>query len=149
MTETHTTRSEAETTQLGRALGTRLREGTVVLLTGPLGAGKTAFVRGLAEGLGAFPDDVASPTFAIVHEYAGTLVVLRHIDLYRLTPAEADDLGLEEMSAGAVMAVEWPDRWGDAPPDAVRVTIEVKGADDRSVEIWGALTPPDSSAPLS
>jgi tRNA threonylcarbamoyladenosine biosynthesis protein TsaE len=146
VTGTHTTRSEAETTALGRALAARLRSGDVVLLTGPLGAGKTAFVRGLAEGLGAFPDDVASPTFALVHEYAGTLVMLRHVDLYRLTPAEADDLGLEEMSAGAVMAVEWPDRWRDAPGDAVRVTIESREGDERLVEI---LTPPGSSAPLS
>ena len=135
MNETHTTQSEAETTALGRALGARLKDGDVVLLTGPLGAGKTAFVRGLAEGLGAFPDDVASPTFAIVHEYAGTLVMLRHIDLYRLTPVEADDLGLEEMSAGAVMAVEWPDRWRGAPPDAVRVTIEPKSGDERVISV--------------
>jgi len=134
VTETHATHSEAETTALGRALGARLRAGDVVLLAGPLGAGKTAFVRGLAEGLGASPDDVASPTFAIVHEYAGTTVMLRHVDLYRLTPAEADDLGLDEMSTAAVMAVEWPDRWRDAPADAVRVEIEVKGADDRSVK---------------
>jgi tRNA threonylcarbamoyladenosine biosynthesis protein TsaE len=133
--ETFTSHSETETTALGRDLAARLRSGDVVLLTGALGAGKTAFVRGLAEGLGARPDDVASPTFAIVHEYAGTKVMLRHIDLYRLTAAEADDLGLDEMSTGAVMAVEWPDRWADAPPDAVRVTIEVTGADDRSVEI--------------
>jgi len=61
--------------------------------------------------------------------------MLRHVDLYRLTPAEAEDLGLDEMSTGAVMAVEWPDRWRDAPADAVRVEIEVKGAYDRSVEI--------------
>jgi tRNA threonylcarbamoyladenosine biosynthesis protein TsaE len=135
VTETHATHSEAETTALGCAFAARLRAGDVVLLAGPLGAGKTAFVRGLAEGLGAFPDDVASPTFAIVHEYAGTTVMLRHVDLYRLTPAEAEDLGLDEMSTGAVMAVEWPDRWRDAPADAVRVEIEVKGADDRSVEI--------------
>jgi tRNA threonylcarbamoyladenosine biosynthesis protein TsaE len=133
--EAFTSHSETETTALGRDLAARLRSGDVVLLTGALGAGKTAFVRGLAEGLGARPDDVASPTFAIVHEYAGTKVMLRHIDLYRLTAAEADDLGLDEMSTGAVVAVEWPDRWADAPPDAVRVTIEVTGADDRSVEI--------------
>ena len=136
MTGTHTTRSEAETTALGRVVAAGLRAGDVVLLTGPLGAGKTAFVRGLAEGLGAFPDDVASPTFAIVHEYAGPTVMLRHIDLYRLTPAEVDDLGLEEMSSGAVMAVEWPDRWRDAPEDAVRVTIEAPGGDERTVAIW-------------
>ena len=142
----HTTRSEAETTALGRALAARLRQGDVVLLTGPLGAGKTAFVRGLAEGLGAFSDDVASPTFAIVHEYTGTLVMLRHVDLYRLTPAEADDLGLEEMSAGAVMAVEWPDRWREAPEDAVQVTIDARHGDERTVEI---LIPPGSSALLS
>jgi tRNA threonylcarbamoyladenosine biosynthesis protein TsaE len=138
VTETHATHSEAETTALGCALAARLRAGDVVLLAGPLGAGKTAFVRGLAEGLGAFPDDVASPTFAIVHEYAGTTVMLRHVDLYRLTPAEADDLGLDEMSAGAVMAVEWPDRWRDAPGGAVRVTIDSSGGDDRRVEIWTA-----------
>lgn len=138
MTETHATHSEAETTALGCALAARLRAGDVVLLAGPLGAGKTAFVRGLAEGLGAFPDDVASPTFAIVHEYAGTTVMLRHVDLYRLAPAEADDLGLDEMSTGAVMAVEWPDRWRDAPADAVRVRIESSGGDDRRVEIWTA-----------
>jgi tRNA threonylcarbamoyladenosine biosynthesis protein TsaE len=123
VTETHATHSEAETTALGCALAARLRAGDVVLLAGPLGAGKTAFVRGLAEGLGAFPDDVAT---------------LRHVDLYRLAPAEADDLGLDEMSTGAVMAVEWPDRWRDAPADAVRVRIESSGGDDRRVEIWTA-----------
>ena len=135
MNETHSTQSEAATTALGRALGARLNDGDVVLLTGPLGAGKTAFVRGLAEGLGAPSDDVASPTFAIVHEYAGPRIMLRHIDLDRLTPVEADDLGLEEMSAGAVMAVEWPDRWRGAPADAVRVTIEPTSGDQRVIEI--------------
>ena len=137
MTGASATHSEAETTALGRSLAARLRAGDVVLLTGPLGAGKTAFVRGLADGLGAAPEDVASPTFAIVHEYAGTAVLLRHIDLYRLTPVEVDDLGLEEMAAGAVMAIEWPDRWGDAPDDAVRVTIEAGAGDERTIRIEG------------
>lgn len=135
MTGSHLTHSEAETAALGRVLAARLKPGDVVLLSGPLGAGKTAFVRGLAEGLGGAPDDVASPTFALVHEYAGTPVMLRHIDLYRLTPAEADDLGLDEMSTGAVMAVEWPDRWRDAPADAIRVEIEPAAADTRTVRI--------------
>jgi len=128
------TASEAETVALGTDLGRTLRAGDVVLLTGTLGAGKTAFVRGLAAGLGADPDAVSSPTFTIAQEYAGPTTV-QHVDLYRLTPAEVDDLGLDDLMAGAVLAVEWPDRWRDPPPEAFAVTIEHAGGDARRVTI--------------
>ena len=74
-----------------------LAPGAVVLLYGQLGAGKTAFVRGLARGLGAAADDVSSPTFTIVQEYPARRLTLYHVDLYRLEPAEVDDLGLDEL----------------------------------------------------
>ncbi|HEX7778640.1 MAG TPA: tRNA (adenosine(37)-N6)-threonylcarbamoyltransferase complex ATPase subunit type 1 TsaE [Vicinamibacterales bacterium] len=128
------TESEAETIAAGRDLGSQLTLGAVVLLEGPLGAGKTAFVRGLALGLGCDGDDVSSPTFTIVQEYRGRLT-LQHVDLYRLAPAEVDDLALEDLMAGAVMAVEWPDRWRDPPADAIGVTIDNLGGDRRQIEI--------------
>jgi tRNA threonylcarbamoyladenosine biosynthesis protein TsaE len=128
------TTSEGETTALGRDLGRRLGPGAVVLLEGPLGAGKTAFARGLAVGLGGDGDAVTSPTFTIVQEYRGR-VRLQHVDLYRLTPAEVDDLALEDLLEDSVMAVEWPDRWRAAPPDAVRVTLEPLGDTRRRVTI--------------
>jgi tRNA threonylcarbamoyladenosine biosynthesis protein TsaE len=132
----HVTDSEAATAAVGRALGQTLQPGAVICISGPLGAGKTAFVRGLAEGLGCDPADVSSPTFTIVQEYAGH-IPLQHVDLYRLTPAEARDLALEDLIEDAVMAVEWPDRWPDAPPDAVEVTIEVVGEGERRIVMGG------------
>jgi len=129
----HSTSSETETVALGRQLGATLAPGAVVLLSGSLGAGKTAFVRGLAEGLGCDPSAVSSPTFTIIQEYAGP-VTLQHVDLYRLTPAEVDDLGLEELMTHAVLAVEWPDRWL-AAPGAIDVAIESTGGDTRRITI--------------
>lgn len=128
------TESEAETIAAGRELGSHLAAGAVVLLEGPLGAGKTAFVRGLAIGLGCDGDDVSSPTFTIVQEYRGR-VTLQHVDLYRLGPVEVDDLALEDLMAGAVMAVEWPNRWRRAPADAIVVRIDPLGGDRRQIEI--------------
>jgi tRNA threonylcarbamoyladenosine biosynthesis protein TsaE len=128
----HVTRSEAETSALGRALGRRLSAGDVVLLAGPLGAGKTAFVRGLAEGLGCDPEDVSSPTFTIVQRYDGRLS-LQHVDLYRLSPVETDDLALEDLMENAVMAVEWPERWTRAPVEAIAVAIESDGDTTRRI----------------
>jgi tRNA threonylcarbamoyladenosine biosynthesis protein TsaE len=128
------TSSEAETTAAGRELGARLPPGSVVLLEGPLGAGKTAFTRGLAEGLGCDPDEVSSPTFTIVQEYRGR-VTLQHVDLYRLAPDEVDDLALEELLEENVIAVEWPDRWRGAPADAIRVRIAAAGGDAREIVI--------------
>ena len=134
MTETYTTASEEETAAIGRRLARGLQPGDVVLLSGPLGAGKTALVRGLAEGLGCDPADVSSPTFTIIQEYAGP-TRLQHVDLYRLTPPEAEDLGLDELSADAVIAVEWPDRWQGAPPEATRVELSPAGGDRREIRI--------------
>jgi tRNA threonylcarbamoyladenosine biosynthesis protein TsaE len=135
---TRITNSEGETAAVGRDLARQLGAGRAILLEGPLGAGKTAFARGLAEGLGCDPDDVSSPTFTIIQEYRGRTPLL-HVDLYRLTPAEVDDLGLDEMLAGSVVAVEWPDRWRDAPPDAIRVTIGVEGDSRRRIAIGGPV----------
>jgi tRNA threonylcarbamoyladenosine biosynthesis protein TsaE len=134
-----TTHSEAETIALGRDLGRRLAGGDVILLAGPLGAGKTAFARGLAEGLGCDTSAVASPTFTIVHEYPGP-VPLQHVDLYRLNAEEVDDLGLEDLMEGHVLAVEWPDRWRHAPAGAILVSIEPAGGDRRHVRITGYST---------
>ena len=126
------TQSEAETVAAGRELGARLEPGAVVLLEGPLGAGKTAFVRGIAAGLGCDPEDVSSPTFTIVQEYRGR-ITLQHVDLYRLVPKEVDDLALDDLLSGTVMAVEWPDRWRDAPFDAILVKIDALGGDRRQI----------------
>jgi tRNA threonylcarbamoyladenosine biosynthesis protein TsaE len=128
------TSSEAETTAVGRELGRTLQAGATVLLHGPLGAGKTAFARGIAEGLGCEADDVSSPTFTIVQEYPGP-VTLQHVDLYRLTPQEVDDLALEDLWDGAVLAIEWPDRWRRTPADAVEVEIAPTGDDRRQIRI--------------
>ncbi len=133
---TLTSRSEAETIDAGRVLAAELRPDDVVLLTGDLGAGKTAFVKGLAEGLGVDPLEVSSPTFTLIQEYRGGRLTLHHIDLYRLTPREVDDLGLEELViSGAVVAVEWPDRWTRVPDGAVRVELRVAGENERSIAI--------------
>ena len=126
--------SEADTVEAGRQLAPTVRAGDVVLLSGSLGAGKTAFVRGLAQGLGADPGDVSSPTFTIVQEYRGAVLV-QHVDLYRLTPAEADDLGLDELGSGAVLAVEWPERWSDPPAGAIQVSIEPGKGDHRTITV--------------
>jgi tRNA threonylcarbamoyladenosine biosynthesis protein TsaE len=129
------TRSEAETTTIGRTLGETLGPGDAVLLVGPLGAGKTAFARGLAEGLGSDPDSVSSPTFTIVQEYAGR-VRMQHVDLYRLSAAEVDDLALEDLWEDSVLVVEWPDRWNRRPHDAITVEIEHAGGDERTIRIF-------------
>ena len=105
------TRSESETVAAGRDLGATLSAGDTVLLFGDLGAGKTAFVRGLAEGLGIDNAEVTSPTFTLVQEYRGGRLPLVHADLYRLNDArEIDDLGLDEIAAGGVLAVEWAEK---------------------------------------
>ena len=133
----HLTDSEGATVALGRDLGRRLTAGRVVLLEGPLGAGKTAFARGLAEGVGCDGEDVSSPTFTVVQEYRGNLR-FEHVDLYRLTPVEVDDLALDDLLEESVMAVEWPDRWRDAPLDALRVTLEPVDHTTRRITIHEA-----------
>jgi tRNA threonylcarbamoyladenosine biosynthesis protein TsaE len=131
---TVTTDGEAETSAAGEALGRELRAGDVVLLYGDLGAGKTAFVRGMARGIGANPDEVTSPTFTIVQEYAGPAATLYHVDLYRLEGAEIDDLGLEDLVSGdGIVAIEWAERWKGRPDDAIEVTLEDIGDERRRI----------------
>ena len=131
------TRSPEETELLGEELGRGLRGGEVVLLEGELGAGKTAFVRGLARGLGADPDEVASPTFVLLTAYPGRLT-LHHADLYRLSGGGDDrELGLEELPGPqGVLAVEWPERLGERRLSrVVSVFLEHAGQDTRRVRI--------------
>ena len=129
-----TTDSERGTAAAGEQLARVLEARDVVLLFGELGAGKTAFVRGLARGLGAEAADVSSPTFTIVQEYRGGRLPLYHVDLYRLEPAEIADLGLDELIEGdGVVAIEWADRWPDRPHDAIEVTIRDAGGTRRTI----------------
>jgi tRNA threonylcarbamoyladenosine biosynthesis protein TsaE len=128
--------NEAETSLAGERLAATLRPGDVVLLHGELGAGKTAFVRGLACGLGASGADVSSPTFTLVQEYRGGRLTLHHVDLYRLSEPEVADLGLDELvSGGDVVAIEWAERWPDRPAVAIEVTLVEAGEDRRAIDI--------------
>ena len=124
--------SPEETEDIGARLAQRLGPGAVVAFTGDLGAGKTAFTRGLARGLG-IPDRVTSPTFTIVNEYEGGRLPLFHFDMYRLGSAdELFDIGWEDyLRRGGVCAVEWSENIADAlEEDAVRVDIR-RGASDQ------------------
>jgi tRNA threonylcarbamoyladenosine biosynthesis protein TsaE len=135
-TRTVTTHSELETTAAGRDLASRLSAGSVVLLFGDLGAGKTAFVRGLAEGLGIPAEDVSSPTFTIMQEYRGGRLPLFHVDLYRLNDSrEVDDLGVDEIAADGVLAVEWAEKLAQPMGDAIEVHLEHGDIDTRRILI--------------
>ena len=130
------TESEQETVAAGERLGASLQPGEVVLLTGELGAGKTAFVRGLARGVGGSPDEVSSPTFTLIQEYKGGRATLHHVDLYRLQPVEVADLGLDELvSSGDIVAIEWAERWSERPDDVIEVQIEDAGEDRRRIRV--------------
>ena len=128
------TGSEQATMDAGARLAHALEPGAVVLLEGELVAGKTAFVRGLAIGLGAAEEDVSSPTFTLVQEYRGRVPLL-HADLYRLSGAEAEDLGLEELGGDGVLAIEWAAKLVSRPPGAIEVLIEDLGGDRRRITI--------------
>ena len=129
------TNSPEETEELGERLGRTLSPGDVVAFTGDLGAGKTAFTRGIARGLG-IGDRVTSPTFAIVNEYEGGRLPLFHFDMYRLTSSdELFDIGWEDyLARGGVCAVEWSENVDDAlDEDAIRVDIRRGAQDDQRV----------------
>ena len=135
MSETFLTHSEQETFALAEKLAATLKPGMFVLLYGDLGAGKTAFVRGLASGLGADPDEVSSPTFVIMQHYKGR-TPLTHVDLYRLdTAAAVDDLGLEELASGGVLAIEWADKLPRPFDGSLTVRIEDAGGDNRTIRV--------------
>jgi tRNA threonylcarbamoyladenosine biosynthesis protein TsaE len=124
--------------ELAARLGGALAVGDVVALTGPLGAGKTTFVQGLAEGVGVPAErHVASPTFTLVNEHPGRIPLV-HVDLYRIgSPAELPELGIEEAYDRAATAIEWADRyWEILPGDVLHVDIEVKG-DARELRLRG------------
>ncbi len=131
------TAGEGETEALGERLGKTLSPGAVVAFTGDLGAGKTAFTRGLARGLG-IPGRVTSPTFTIVNEYEGGRLPLFHFDMYRLGGSdELFDIGWEDyLPRGGVCAVEWSETVSDALEGCIRVDIRRgEGENDRIITI--------------
>ena len=136
-TRTFTTRSEEETIALAADLAREWTPPRCVLLIGRLGAGKTTFAKGVAEGLGAAPaDEISSPTFALIHEHGGGL--LYHVDLYRLdTEAEAASLGLDEILARqAVVLLEWAERFPRLlPEERIEVRIEPRDGEERFLEV--------------
>ena len=146
MNTAYVTFSEAETSRVARDLVRRLAPRATVLLHGELGAGKTAFVRGLVQGAGGSSEDVSSPTFILVQEYSGVRRVF-HVDLFRLNLLEIDDFLPELdhlMSQDGILAIEWADRMREPFSDAVTVVIEDKGADCRKIVIDEANRSSDS-----
>ena len=142
----YTTNSPAETEAIGAALGKIIEPGTVIAYRGDLGAGKTAFTRGLARGLGV-KESVTSPTYTIVNEYLGGKMPLFHFDMYRLgSEDELFDIGWEDyLDRCGVCAVEWSENVWGAMEDAIVVTITRLDEDTRKIEIEGG----DSLADLS
>lgn len=129
--------SQKHTDRLGQVIGRVLRGGETIALYGPLGAGKTAFVRGIAEGLGASPTAISSPTFVVIHEYQGRLP-LAHVDLYRIrTPRDLESTGLIEYFSGqTVTAIEWADKGLAAlPQDRIEITLNYRAARSRTIQL--------------
>lgn len=133
------THSAEETTALGRQLAAELKPGSVVLLRGDLGAGKTTLVKGIAEGFkAAEAEAVTSPTFTLIHEYRGREVTLYHIDLYRIdTQRELDTLALDDlMEPNTILLIEWGEKFERfANERDVEIAIEHEGGDERLVKI--------------
>ena len=140
------THSPQQTEALGSALGEKLQAGTVLAYTGDLGAGKTAFTRGLAKGLGA-KDMVTSPTYTIVNEYLSGRLPLFHFDMYRL--ASADDLwdiGWEDyLERGGVCAVEWSENVTEALENPIFIRLEKVDENTRRITIEGGIDLADIS----
>lgn len=133
---THLSNSELQTRAIAAHLAGTLNAGDVLLLSGDLGAGKTAFTRGLAEGLGIDANEVTSPTFTLVHEYRGGRLPLVHVDLYRLDRIDLDEIGLDQdLAAKGVVAIEWADRLSRSFRNAIAVSIADRGGDIREITI--------------
>ncbi len=135
--KTFHTHSAEETTELGRKLAAELKPGSIVLLRGDLGAGKTTLIKGIAEAFGAAKaEEVTSPTFTLIHEYRGPEVTLYHIDLYRIdTQRELDTLALDDlMTPQSILLIEWGEKFERfARERDVEIAIEHKGGDERVV----------------
>jgi len=131
------TTSPEGTEALGAALAPLLADGDLLLLVGPLGAGKTRFVAGLARGLGVH-GRVRSPSFTLVNEYASGRLRLFHLDLYRLEPPETHGLGLEEMRERGIVAVEWGERLAAGErSEALELAFTLEGESARSIAARG------------
>ena len=129
--------SHRHTDRLGQAIGRALRGGETIALYGPLGAGKTALVRGIAQGLGASPTAISSPTFVVIHEYDQGRLPLAHVDLYRIrSPRELESIGLSEYFSGrTVTAIEWADKGLAAlPQDRIEITLNHRAAQSRAIQ---------------
>lgn len=141
-----TSRSPEETFEIGRAVGVRLLGGELLLLGGPLGAGKTVFVKGLADALGVAEEEVSSPSFTLVNRYGEGRLVLYHLDLYRLAEgagaAHAVDLDELLSEEDAVIVIEWAERMGRYPLPATvwRIRIEGDGEDPRRIILTSGAT---------
>ncbi len=137
--KTLTTRSADETTELGRKLAADLKPGSIVLLRGDLGAGKTTLVKGIAEGFeAAEADRVTSPTFTLIHEYRGSKITLYHIDLYRIdTQRELDTLALDDLiGANSILLIEWGEKFERFRRERdVEIAIKHRGGDQRLVSV--------------
>ena len=135
---TYITNSPAETEAVGAALGRVIPAGTILAYRGDLGAGKTAFTRGLARSLG-YGEPVTSPTYTIVNEYLGGRLPLFHFDMYRLGSADdLWDIGWDDyLERGGVCAVEWSENVDEAMENAVYVTIEKTGEESRRITLEG------------
>ena len=136
--KTFQTHSAEETTDLGRQLAVELKPGSIVLLRGDLGAGKTTMVKGIAEGFqAAKADDVTSPAFTLIHEYRGPAITLYHIDLYRIdTQRELDTLALDDlMSPRSILLIEWGEKFERFNKERdLEIAIEHAGGDDRRIQ---------------
>lgn len=138
--KTFNTHSAEETTQLGRTLATEIKPGSVVLLRGDLGAGKTTLVKGIAEAFrAAEAEAVTSPTFTLIHEYRGPEVTLYHIDLYRIdTQRELDTLALDDlMEANTILLIEWGEKFERFQKERdVEIAIANLGGDEREIAVF-------------
>ncbi len=120
---------------MGGELAAELAPNGILLLSGPMGAGKTVLTQGVAAGLGFEPDEIQSPSFSLIHEYNASGARLVHVDLYRVEAAEIEALGLEELLAGeGVKVVEWAEKLPFPVPDALRLRIEAGADSERRMQ---------------
>ena len=133
-------KSEAETKEIGRKLGIKLKAGDVVCMYGELGSGKTTMVKGMASAIGINERDITSPSFTIIAEYEGK-ITFNHIDLYRLEPEEVDNLGLEEyIGVKGISVIEWAEKAGKEIPDkSITIRLGYTGDNSREINIEGIL----------